>query len=252
MSTGLVWTPASKPHTNISSILTSGLAVYSAVIESGNFCFLPLVAESGLLCEKCRTANCARHHGTWFRKRIFDLCTGDIFKNLPILRVAFCDDTTKSMFPAELWRGKATVSSVLEAVSDAISGGVDYALQRAMSTGDGDEPFSERTLRRWIKRTIDRVPVAGVSLNFPSDSAESAAEKFENFLTQVHPHHLLTLRRQWGFAILDVPPPEKPRRSTAYPKPVCQNPCPPQNPPSAYLPRGTRSSLHRRGPSPDD
>ena len=72
------------------------------------------------------------------------------------------------MFPAELWRGKATVASVLEAVSDALSGGVEQALQRAVTAGDGDEPFSERTLGRWLKRTIDRVPVAAVALNFPA------------------------------------------------------------------------------------
>jgi len=228
------------------------LAVYDAAIESGNFCFHTLVAESGLLCPKCGTADCARYHGTWFRKRIFDLCSGDVYENLPVLRLKFCLGNPKSLFPAELWRGRATVSSVLEAVSDAIGGGVEHALQQATSTGDGDEPFSERTLRRWIKRTAGRVPVASASLNFPSDSGKSPAGKFENFLTRVHPHHLLSLRRQWGFSLLDVPPPQKPPNSATCIKPGFQDPRRPQNPPSRYVRRGTRSRLGLRGRSPDD
>jgi len=228
------------------------LTVYCAAIEGGSFCFRSLVTESGLLCPTCRTADCAQYHDTWFRKRIADLCSGDVFENLPILRLKFCTGTPKSLFPAELWRGRATISSVLEAVSDAINGGVEYALQRATATGDGDEPFSERTLRRWIKRTVDRLPVAGMSLNIPIDSAEPAAERLENFLTEVHPHHLLALRCQWGFSLLDVPPQQKPPNTAAHIKPVFQHPRPPQNPPSKYVRRGTRSHLSRRGRSPDD
>jgi len=228
------------------------LAVYLAAIESGDFCFRSLVSESGLVCSTCGTADCAKYHGTWFRKLIVDLCSGDVFENLPILRLKFCTGSAKSLFPAELWRGRATVSSVLETVSDAINGGVEYALQRAVASGEGDEPFSERTLRRWIKRTGDQVPVAAVSLNFPSANGGSPAEKLENFLSEVHPHHLLALRRQWGFSILDVPPPPKPPNTTTRLKPGFQNPCAPQNPPSKYVRRGTRSRLSRRGRSPDD
>ena len=252
MFIGLVWQQSGKPHTIISSILTSGLTVYLAAIEGENFCFGSLVAESGLLCTACGTADCARYHGTWYRKRIYDLCSGDVFENLPILRLKFCAGAPKSLFPAELWRGRATVSSVLEAVSDAINGGIEHALQRAVAAGDGDEPFSERTLRRWIKRTTDRVPVASASLNFPSDSGEPAAEKFENFLSQVHPRHLLALRRQWGFSILDVPRPQKSPNTATRIKLGFQDPRPPQNPPSEYVRRGTRSPLSRRGRSPDD
>jgi len=228
------------------------LTVYRAAIESGDFCFRALVAESGLLCATCGTADCAKYHGTWFRKHIVDLCSGDVFENIPILRLRFCTGSVKSLFPAELWRGRATISSVVETVLDAIDGGVEHAMQRAIANGDGDEPFSERTLRRWLKRAVDRVPVASASLNFPSGSGLSPAEKLENFLIQVHPHHLLALRRLWGFSILDVPPPEKPRRSVSCPKPIFQHPRPAQNPPSKYVRRGTRSRLSRRGRSPDD
>lgn len=241
-----------KPHTIISSILTSGLAVYCAAIESGNFCFGSLVAESGLLCSTCGTADCAQYHGTWFRKIVFDICSSELFSSLPILRIMYCDGTTKSLFPAELWAGRTTISSVLEAVSDAINGGVEHTLQRATAAGDGDEPFSERTLRRWIKRATDRVPVAAVSLNLPLDVGQPAAEKFESFLTRVHPRHLLDLRRQWGFSILDVPPSQKQPNSATRIKPGFQHPRSAQNPPSEYVRRGTRSRLSRRGRSPDD
>ena len=200
----------------------------------------------------CHTADCAQYHGTWFRKRIVDLCSGDVFENLPILRLKFCTGPAKSLFPAELWRGRATVSSVMETVLDAMDGGAKHAMQRATANGDGDEPFSERTLRRWIKRAGDRVPIASAALNFPSANGGSAAEKLENFLTEVHPHHLLALRRQWGFSILDVPPPQKPPNTTTRLKPGFQHPRPPQNPPSKYVRRGTRSRLSRRGRSPDD
>ncbi len=213
-------TTIGKPHSNISSILTSDLAVYRVAIKSGNFCFGSLVAESGLVCTECGTADCSQRHATWFRKRIFDLCTGEVFQNVPILRARFCDGTTKSLFPAELWRGRATVSSVLEAVSSAINGGVEQALQQAVSAGDGDEPFSERTLRRWIKRAGDRAPVASATLNFPLGAGRPPVEKLETFLSQVHPHHLLALRRQWGFSILDVPPPQEPPSTATRIKPV--------------------------------
>jgi hypothetical protein len=228
------------------------LTVYRNALESGDFSFRFMVAESGLLCAKCGTAGCARYHGTWFRKRVVDLSSGTTFTNLPIVRLKFCTGNPKSLFPAELWRGKATVSSVLGAVWDAVSVGVEQALQRAVTAGDGDEPFSERTLRRWIGRARQRVPVACASLGFPAGGGQPAPAKLENFLTLVHPHDLLALRRRWGFAILDVPPPPKTASTATRVKPGFHHPRPPQNPPSRYLRRGSRSRLSRRGRSPDD
>ncbi len=204
--------------------------------------------ESGLQCPKCRTADCANYHGTWFRKIIHDLCSGYVFKNVPILRVIFCDGSTKSLHPAEIWRGKATITSTLEVSSIAAKDGLDEALQWVTMSGDGDEVISERTLRRCLKRTVDRVSIASVALNFSTPTCGSAAEKLENFLTQLHRCDLLTLRRQWGFSLLDVPPSEKHTNTAKCPKPGFQNPRPAQNLPSEILPRGTKSILHRRGP----
>jgi len=143
---------------------------------------------------------------------------------------------------------EASIPSVLEASSIALKNGVSEALQWATSTGDGEEYISERTLRRWIKRTGDRVPFASTVLDFSPATKEPALEKLENFLTQLHRRDLLALRSQWGFSLLDVPPPEKPTNTTKCPNPVFQNPRPAQNPPSEYLPRGTKSFPHRRGP----
>ena len=204
--------------------------------------------ESGHLCPKCGTADCAKYHGTWLRKIIHDLCSGEVFTNVPILRVIFCDGHTNSLHPAELWRGKASITSCLEVSSIAVKEGIDNALQWVSMSGGGEEVISERTLRRWVKRTSDRFLLASAALKFSLSTHKSAAEKFENFLTQLRLRDLLALRHQWGFSFLGVPPPEKPTNTTMCPKPGFTNPRPAQNPPSEYLPRGTKSFLHRRGP----
>ncbi len=240
------------PHTIISSILSSGLAVYLAAINIGNFVIRDLVVEAGLLCPKCRTADCVKYHGTWYRKLIHDLCSGEVFNSVPILRVVFCDGSTKSLHPAELWRGKATITSTLEVSSIAAKDGLDEALQWVILSGGGDEVISERTLRRWLKRTLDRVSIASAILSFFPLTNEPASEKLENFLTQLHCRDLLTLRRHWGFSFLDLPPPEKPTNTIKCPKPGFHNPRPAQNPPSEILPRGTKCFPYRRGPPLDE
>jgi hypothetical protein len=230
-------------------ILTSGLSVYNAAMESGNYEFSALVAESGLLCPDCGTAYCAKYHGQWLRKKIRDLCSGDVFQNLPLLRVRFCSKSTKTIYPAELWRGRGTVTSVLETVFHVIDDGIELALQRVMDAGDGTETVSERSVRRWVKRVGNRLPVAARVLAIVSERVFSdTAAMFEHFLTHLYPHHLLQLRRQWGYSVLDVvsPDPVELPHTTNYPKPVFQNPRPPHDPPAKYLPRGTRSWLIHR------
>jgi len=186
------------------------------------------------------------------RKRVIDLCSGRVFEDLPILRLRFCTGNPRSLFPAELWRGRATISSVLEAVSDAIDDGVESALQRAVDATDGDQPFSERTLRRWIKRAAARVPVASAALKFSLGDRHRLARKLESFLLRLHLDDLLELRRRWGFSILDHPRPEESTHRTARIKPGFHDPRPAQSPPSHYLPRGARSRLARRRRSADD
>jgi len=181
-----------------------------------------------------------------------DLATGEVFENLPILRVRFCDGTTKSLMPAELWRGRATIGSVLRTVGHAVADGLESALQWTMAAGDGDETVSERTVRRWVKRAGTRVPVAAAALSFRLDAAAGPAAHLHNFAARVRCADLLQLRRRWGRSLLDVPAPAKPPRTATRPNPGCQNPSVPHNPPSKYLPRGTRSRLARRGRPPDE
>jgi hypothetical protein len=141
---------------------------------------------------------------------------------------------------------------VLEAVSDAIDGGVESALQRTVDATDGDQPFSERTLRRWIKRATARVPVASAALRFPLGGRHRPARKLESFLLRLHLDHLLDLRRRWGFSILDTPRPEESTHTTARIRPGFHDPRPAQSPPSHYLHRGARSRLARRRRSADE
>lgn len=244
--------PAGKPHSIISSILSSGLLVYLAAIKSGRFLFLDLVLESGHLCPKCGTADCAKYHGTWYRKIILDLCSGESFTNVPILRAIFCDGSTISLFPAELWRGKTTITSALGVVSIALKEGLEGAMQWVCDCNGGEEVISERTLRRLIRRSGSRFSVAAKALNFFQSTAKTFSEKFENFLTSLHRRDLVILRSQWGYSILDIPRSIKAPDCSSYPQPGIGQPHPAQNPPSEILPRGTWSAPYRRGRPPDE
>lgn len=164
----------------------------------------------------------------------------------------FCTGRTNSLFPCELWRGKATLTSTLEAVSVTSIDGVSCALQWCIQgRDDGHEPVSERTIRRWTKRASSRVPVATAILGVPH-AAGNRAGGLEDLLSVARLTDLLAVRQRWGVSLLDVPPPVKPATCAMCLKPGFQNPLPPQNPPSRYLRRGTRSCLARRGRPPDD
>lgn len=244
--------PPVSRTTIISKILTDSLSVYRKVIESGDYDFGALVVESGLQCPGCRTADCARYHGRWTRKLVRDLATGEVFTKLPILRARFCSGTTRSLFPAELWHGRATVTSVLQTVVHAVDGGLEHALRWAMAAGPGDEMVSERTARRWLKRAGDRVRVAEMSLGLAPPPAWPPAGKLQDFLSHLRGDHLLRLRRQWGHALLDLPTAPRPARTAVRPKPGRPDPVLPHEAPSRYLRRGTRCFPRRRGRPPDD
>ena len=117
----------------------------------------PLVEASGRRCGKCKAWRCFRPHAVRYRKLITDLTTGEVFRNLPIRRVIFCDGTTASLFPAEVWRGRFTVSSVLEAVVQVHRDGIEAAGEWALYAGTGDEMVSDRTLRRWCEMVRTRL-----------------------------------------------------------------------------------------------
>ncbi len=108
-------------------------------------------------CPRCRSACCVHKHAWRYRKRVTDLSTGDVFENLPILRIRFCEGPTRSVMPADLWRGRFTVSSVLETVVHILRDGVGEAIEWTSCAGCGEELVSERTLRRWKKFTAARL-----------------------------------------------------------------------------------------------
>ncbi|MFQ5382516.1 MAG: hypothetical protein ACE5EF_12975, partial [Dehalococcoidia bacterium] len=158
----------------------------------------------------------------------------------------------KSLMPAELWRGKATISSALATVRHALEQGTSRTLAKLMHASDGQtDPISERTLRRLTRRIESRLAIIADAFGLCFPSTDSPAAKLE--LIPTGPERLLRFRRQFGFALLDLPPgPSKTSRTTAWPQPGSSSPAPPHDPPSEYLPRGTRCGHRRRGRPPDE
>jgi hypothetical protein len=191
----------------------------------------------------------------WYRKLITDLVTGEVFKNLPIRRVLFCDGTTGSLFPAEVWRGRFTISSVIEAAVRVHRDGVEAAGEWAMLGGTGDEMVSDRTLRRWPEVVRTRLIGAAFSWLGPqlglswSDHAPVATQ-LEKLLDQVTDPVLAGFRALTGRAVLDKPSanPPVPARSTARRVPGRLAPDPPPIAPLPTRRRGAWSRLRRREP----
>jgi len=235
----------------IINVLTASLIVYISLIENGDFDLAALISSAGVRCSRCGSGACAVLHGKWYRKQVTDLSTGMVYRHVPILRVIFCDGSSASLPPAELWRGRYTVSSVLETTVHVLASGVNEALEWTMYAGGGEQMVSERTLRRWTRRVVSRLGPLSDYLGLPAQPAEAAtpAEKLAWLLDQVEPADLLRFRRLTGYGLLDKSAPEpKTSHSTARPRPGRLSPAPPHNPPSRYLPRGTRYGPHRSKP----
>lgn len=214
-----------------------------------------MVEASGRRCGKCETSHCARRHAVRYRKLITDLTTGAVFRNLPIRRVIFCDGTTVSLVPAEVWRGRFTVSSVLEAVVRMHRDGVEAAGEWALYGGTGDEMVSDRTLRRW--REVVRTRLIGSAfswlgpqLGLSWSDHTPVATQLEEILDQVTAPVLAGFRALTGRAVLDKPSanPPSPARSTARRVPGRLAPDPPPMVPSPIRRRGAWSRFRRREP----
>jgi hypothetical protein len=179
-------------------------------MQRGEVAFVDLVRESGRVCPACRTARCARPHARWFRKRVQDLSTGDVFDNVPIQRAEFCDGSTASLMPSPLWRGRSTLDSVLETVVRVLRDGVEQAYEWTLFAGTGEPVVSRRTLRRWTDRVRSRLvgsawawlgPRLGLSW---SDQAD-AAEQLDRLLDHLAGTVLVAFRAATGRAVLDKP-----------------------------------------------
>ena len=215
--------------------------------------------EAGLCCPQCGTSACAGYHGRWYRKRVTDLSTGEIFEQIPILRVCFCSGPTRSILPAELWRGRSTIGSVLQTVVRVLREGVGPALEWAAYAGAGEEPVSERSVRRWLALTQKRLIGSGLSwfgsnLGWAWSDAQDQADQLARLLRDLTGPLQLAFRGATGHAVLDrhTVTDERPRpRCSARPVPGCLSEAPPHDPPSKLMPRGTWLSRKRRGPPRD-
>lgn len=220
---------------------------------------VPLVEASGRRCPRCGTAGCARRHAVRCRKRITDLDTGAVFENLPIVRVIFCTGMTVSLVPAAVWRGRFTISSVLEAVLRVHRDGVAAAGEWALFGGTGQEMVSERTLRRWREVVAARLVGSAFSWLGPqlgmswSDQAPVAAQ-LDQLLDRLTGPQLAGFRAVTGRAVLDKPTVHPPcaAGSAARRVPGLQVPAAPPITPSPVRRRGAWSGpASREPPRPD-
>jgi hypothetical protein len=213
-----------------------------------------LAREAGLRCTRCGSADCAVRHQLRRCKRVTDHSTGKAFESVPIVRVKFCDGSTASCQPAELWRGRSTVSSVIEAVSHLERDGLAAAREWLMYGSRDDEPVSDRTLRRWQDLVHSRLIGAalgwlGPRLGVTWSEARDPAEQLDNLLEHLTPEVLVAFRALTGHSVLDTATHRaRPARSSSRPVPGRLAPAPPPDPPSVVLPRGAR--LLRAGRDP--
>jgi len=199
-------------------------------------------------------------HAWRYRKQIADLATGEVFRNVPIRRVRFCAGTTASIMPADLWQGRSTVRSVLRTVVHAMRSGVGPALEWAAEAGAGEEPVSERTVRRWTKMTTSRVVGSAFSwlgprLGWAWSDACDTADQLERLLGALSGDLQLAFRAVSGRGVLDqtsVHGTSFPRRSPARPVPGRHTPAPPPDPSPILLRRGSWWRQRRRGPPRKD
>jgi hypothetical protein len=223
----------------------------------GGFSFADLVREAGVRCPRCGTGRCAKRHSRRYRKRVRDLSTGDVFQDVPIQRVEFCDGSTASLTPAALWRGRSTVGSVLETVVRVLGEGVEQAHEWTLFARTGESVVSRRTLRRWTALVRGRLvgsawawlgPRLGLSW---SDQADLAAQ-LDKLLDHLAGSVLLAFRAATGRAVLDRPTAPARRAACATRRVAGRlGPRPPHDRSSSLRPRGSWWPRHRRrGPPP--
>ncbi len=151
------------------------------------------------------------------------------------------------------------MSSVLATVVRFLREGLEPALEWAARAGDGEEPISERTVRRWQAITQKRLigsafAVLGPAVGWSWSSHQPAADQLERLLKDLTRPLQLTFRATTGHAVLDaasVTTPPSLSRSRARPVPGRLAEAAPHDPPSSWRPRGSWSPRTRRGPPPE-
>jgi hypothetical protein len=199
-----------------------------------------------------------RRHARRERKSVIDLSTGETSGKIPIFRVRFCTGGTASLPPAELWRGRFTLTSVLETGLHIFRDGIEAAYDWTWQAGRDGSPVSPRTLRRWREAIRSRVigaawvwlaPQTGLSWS----DTQPEAPQLEALLESLTPALLLSFRSQFGRALIDPaivksktplsdcaarPIPGRPARTSSH------------DPPCPRRPRGAWSSSRSRTSPP--
>lgn len=214
--------------------------------------------ESGLACDRCGSGRCARPHAWRHRKQVIDLSDGAVFQRLPIRRIIFCTGRTASLVPAELWRGRFTLPSVLETGVHLLRDGLPAAYDWTWDAGVDGSPVSPRTLRRWRDWILRRVLgsawawLAGET-DLTAAGATPAAERLEALLAKLTSLLLLAFRAACGRALLDkaIAGQALPRWR-ARPIPGRHPPTPPPDPPRTLRLRGAWCSRRSRRSPPED
>ena len=219
-----------------------------------------LVLESGASCSRCGTAPaCARVHAWRHRRPVRDLAAGRLFSDVPVLRVVFCSGATISLMPAALWRGRSTIESVVTAVGQVLTHGLERGHDWVRAQIQGESGVSRSTLGRWRDDVVPRVSAAALAVvePRPPDDWSFCAEPAER---TVRLGAALTLpmlagfRRRFGRAVLDLP--QLPRSSRS-PRTAARRiagrlaPAPPPEMGGPRLPRGAWSGSRPRGPPRD-
>ncbi len=203
-------------------------------------------------CSRCGSGRCAKPHAWRHRTRVQDLSTGEVFEQVPILRAEFCDGSTVSLTPAELWRGRSTLGSVLETVARVHRDGIEQAWEWTLYAGTGESVVSRRTLQRWTRWVGTRLvgsswawlgPRLGLSW---SDQAD-AADQLDRVLDRLAGTLLLAFRAATGRAVLDKPTASSPQtRCTTRRVAGRLAPHPPHDRSQPLRPRGSWWPRHRR------
>jgi hypothetical protein len=184
------------------------------------------------------------------------LSTGEVFEQVPIRRAKFCDASTVSLTPGELWRGRSTVGSVLETVVHVLRDGIEQAHEWTLFADRGEAVVSRRTLWRWADLVHRRFIGSawawlGPRLGLSWSDQQDAAQQLEVVLDHLAGTLLLTFRAATGRAVLDKPTAPSPPAPCAARRVAGRlSPTPPQDSSSSLRPRGSWLPRHRRRARP--
>lgn len=163
---------------------------------------------------------------------------------------------TVSLVPGELWRGRFTITSVVEAIVHVLREGVEKACEWAWAGGTGEAVVSKSSLSRWKRLVRERLigsalnwlgPEMGISWSATQDEAA----QLEALLGQITTVLLASFRRLFGRGVLDqpnAPPRPDPARTRAPRTAGRHDPGPSHDPTRPVRPRGSWSSRRSRGP----